>query len=267
MPSACSCTEPPTTWSTSSVCSYRNPGARRRSKLCAPGSSKSEPAYARPPAASASTSPAAGRFRTCSAPSPSPSTAVDLIPGLRTQLSTDCPSGAAPQTLPARHPYAPGPHTLALLTPLIVQSLPTNYLPNQNLSPHELSRLDMVIKFTPQGKTLAEWCVLDEEPWSRFSRTVDYRKVESTKPHQAHPNFVFELDGKIWATRLRQRDAISLNGSGKRIKIAIQSPHDGVLCGDRIWFTTVDANIVIASRHTLKVDEIIDLKQIGDENT
>src|SRR2546427_2214554 len=141
MPSACSCTEPPTTWSTSSVCSYRNPGARRRSKLCAPGSSKSEPAYARPPAASASTSPAAGRFRTCSAPSPSPSTAVDLIPGLRTQLSTDCPCGAAPKNLSARHPYAPGPHTLALLTPLIVQSLPTNYLPNQNLSPHELSRL------------------------------------------------------------------------------------------------------------------------------
>src|SRR2546425_1253118 len=143
MPSACSCTEPPTTWSTSSVCSYRNPGARRRSKLCAPGSSKSEPAYARPPAASASTSPAAGRFRTCSAPSPSPSTAVDLIPGLRTQLSTDCPCGAAPKNLSARHPYAPGPHTLALLTPLIVQSLPTNYLPNQNLSPHELSRLDV----------------------------------------------------------------------------------------------------------------------------
>jgi len=64
--------------------------------------------------------------------------------------------------------------------------------------------LDMVIKFTPQGKTLAEWCVLDEEPWSRFSRTVDYRKVDSTKPHQSHPNYVFELDGEIWATRLCQ---------------------------------------------------------------
>ena len=42
--------------------------------------------------------------------------------------------------------------------------------------------LDMVIKFSPAGAVLAEWCVLEEEPWSRFSRTVDYRKVESTKP-------------------------------------------------------------------------------------
>ena len=126
--------------------------------------------------------------------------------------------------------------------------------------------LDMVIKFTPQGKTLAELCVLDEEPWSRFSRTVDYRKVDSTKPHQSHPNFVFELDGEIWATRLRQRDAICLNGSSKRIEIAVESPHDGLLSGDRIYFTTVDGRIVIVNPRTLKVDETIDLKQIGDQN-
>jgi hypothetical protein len=126
--------------------------------------------------------------------------------------------------------------------------------------------LDMIIKLTPQGKISAEWCVLDEEPWSRFSRAVDYRKVDSTKPHKSHPNFVFELDGEIWVTRFRQRDAACLNGSGKRIEIAVESPHDGLLHGDRIYFTTVNGNIVIASRHTLRVDEIIDLKQIGSQN-
>ena len=56
------------------------PGARRRSKLCAPNSSKSALASATPLAASASISPAAGPFRTCSAPPPSPSTAVDPFP-------------------------------------------------------------------------------------------------------------------------------------------------------------------------------------------
>src|ERR1700678_2415146 len=58
--------------------------------------------------------------------------------------------------------------------------------------------LDMVIKFNTAGEVLAEWCVLDEAPWSRFSRTVDYRKVESAKPHLPHPNIVFQLEQEIW---------------------------------------------------------------------
>jgi hypothetical protein len=47
------------------------------------------------------------------------------------------------QNRSARHPYALGSHTLALLTPLIAQSLSTNCLPSENLSPHELSRLGL----------------------------------------------------------------------------------------------------------------------------
>jgi hypothetical protein len=123
--------------------------------------------------------------------------------------------------------------------------------------------LDMVVKFTPQGEVLEEWDVLAGAPWSRFSRTADYRKVESTKPHKAHPNFVFELDENIWVTRFHQRDAVCLNDSGRRINIAVQSPHDGVIRGDRIYFTSVDGRIVIAGSRTLQVDEIIDLKQIN----
>jgi len=39
--------------------------------------------------------------------------------------------------------------------------------------------LDMVVMFTPGGRVLAEWNVLGEDPWSRFSRDLDYRKIES----------------------------------------------------------------------------------------
>ena len=53
--------------------------------------------------------------------------------------------------------------------------------------------LDMVVKVTPAGEVLNYWPVLNEELWTRFSKAVDYRKVESTKPHMSHPNFVFEL--------------------------------------------------------------------------
>ena len=125
--------------------------------------------------------------------------------------------------------------------------------------------LDMVVKFTLQGKVLEQWNVLDEDPWLRFSRDTDYRKVDSTKPHKSHPNFVFELDGEVWVTRFRQRDAIALSGSGRRIDIGVQTPHDGLVHGDRIYFTTVDGRVVIANRHTLTVDEVIDLKPIDGQ--
>ncbi len=126
--------------------------------------------------------------------------------------------------------------------------------------------LDMVVKLTPQGEILDEWSVIDEAPFARFSRAVDYRKVETTKPHMSHPNFVFLVDGNIWVTRFHQRDAVSLDGSGKRIEIAVEKPHDGVVDGERILFTAVDGKIVIVNRRTLRVDQIIDLRQIQDRD-
>jgi hypothetical protein len=120
--------------------------------------------------------------------------------------------------------------------------------------------LDMVLKITRGGDVLQEWSVLDEVPWSRFSREVDYRKVETTKPHQSHPNYVFELEEKVWVTRFQQRDAICLENRAKRIPIDVQRPHDGLVIGESIYFTTVDGKIVIANRRTLKVERVIDLR-------
>lgn len=126
--------------------------------------------------------------------------------------------------------------------------------------------LDMVMKLSPQGDVLQEWCVTDESPWTRFSRSTDYRKVETTKPHLSHPNFVFELNGEVWVTRFTQRDAISLNGSHGRIDIALEKPHDGVLHGDHILFTVVDGKLIFVNRKTLTVDRVIDLRQIQDHD-
>jgi hypothetical protein len=107
--------------------------------------------------------------------------------------------------------------------------------------------LDIVVRFTTEGKLLSAWSVLDESPWSRFSKTTDYRKIESTKPHKSHPHFVFELNEEIWVTRFHQRDAYCLSDSGKRIDIAVQRPHDGLLHANKLYFTTVDGKLVIAS--------------------
>ncbi|MGA1985509.1 MAG: hypothetical protein ABSG72_04515 [Candidatus Sulfotelmatobacter sp.] len=126
--------------------------------------------------------------------------------------------------------------------------------------------LDMVVRFNREGEQLEEWSVLPEAPWSRFSRDIDYRKIETTKPHKSHPNFVFELNGEIWATRFSQRDAICLNDPEKRIDIAVQSPHDGLLFGERIYFTSVDGRVIIADPRSLQVEKIIDLKQIDGQD-
>jgi hypothetical protein len=123
--------------------------------------------------------------------------------------------------------------------------------------------LDLVVKVTPDGRVLEEWNVLGEDPWSRFSRDTDYRKVDSTKPHKSHPNFTFEMEGKTWVTRLNQRDAICLHDRSRRIEIAAQPPHDGLIRGDHIYFTTVDGTVVMVDRRTLRTKETIDLKGIN----
>jgi len=126
--------------------------------------------------------------------------------------------------------------------------------------------LEMVLKVTPEGEELKEWSVLGEDTWSRFSRQIDYRKVESTKPHRSHPNFAFELEGEIWATRFHQRDAVCLTRWGKRIGIGGEFPHDGLVWGDRILFTAVDGKVVIVNRQSLTVEQSVDLRQIQDRD-
>lgn len=125
--------------------------------------------------------------------------------------------------------------------------------------------LDMVVEFTAEGEVLREWNVLGQDPWERFSKTTDYRKVATTKPHQSHPNFVFYLSDELWVTRFEQRDAISLSHPEKRIEIGIELVHDGNLFGGQLYFTTVDGHIVIVDPKSRKVVEVIDLKAIDNE--
>jgi hypothetical protein len=123
-----------------------------------------------------------------------------------------------------------------------------------------ISGLDMVVEVTMDGTVLHEWSVIPgEDPWDRFSRTVDYRRVASTKPHHAHPNHLFLLDGEPWATRFELRDAISLQNPDQRIDIAIERPHDGVLKGDALYFTTVDGHVLVAGAKDHRVREVKDL--------
>jgi hypothetical protein len=122
--------------------------------------------------------------------------------------------------------------------------------------------LDMVIELAADGTVLREWSALGEDPWQRFSRTTDYRKIDTTKPHRAHPNHVFFLDEHIWVTRAQQKDAICLTDGSRHIPIGGEYIHDGCIFGDMIYFTSVDGRVILVNRTSLKIAEIIDLKTI-----
>ncbi|MEH6948238.1 hypothetical protein V7068_14435 [Bacillus sp. JJ634] len=119
--------------------------------------------------------------------------------------------------------------------------------------------LDMVMKITKDGHILQEWNVLGQKPWERFSRTIDYRKVPTTKPHQSHPNFVFQISEDIWVTRCLQYDAICLTRPNQQIDIGGAFVHDGVVFGDTIYFTKMDGHVVTVDIHSLKIKKVFNL--------
>jgi hypothetical protein len=124
--------------------------------------------------------------------------------------------------------------------------------------------LDTVVEVDMGGTVVREWSVLGQDVWARFSRDVDYRRVATTKPHHAHPNFVFELGDDIWVTRFIQRDAICLTRPGGRIPIEGAPNHDGEVLGGKVYFTSVDAKVVIADADTQTVERVVDLNAITD---
>ncbi|MDC0434926.1 hypothetical protein OAM69_04725 [bacterium] len=65
--------------------------------------------------------------------------------------------------------------------------------------------LDLVVEIDMTGKIVREWFTIESSDWSRFSRSTNYRKVLSIKPHHSHPNFVLQHDGQVWAARFEQK--------------------------------------------------------------
>jgi len=123
--------------------------------------------------------------------------------------------------------------------------------------------LDEVVEVSLEGVVLREWSVLGKSSWTRFSREVDYRKIASTKPHLSHPNYVFEIGDDVWVTRFHQRDAICLTRPSQSINIALERPHDGLVCNGRIYFTTVDGHLVVADSTSLQIVSISDLRNFA----
>lgn len=123
-----------------------------------------------------------------------------------------------------------------------------------------ISGLDLVVEITLTGDIVNEWFTAPESNWTRFSRTIDYRKIASTKPHSSHPNFVLQHENKIWVTRFEQKDCLCLTEKGQ-INIEVERPHDGHLLGDLCFFTTVNGQIIVADMKKQTVIQQYDLRE------
>lgn len=108
--------------------------------------------------------------------------------------------------------------------------------------------------------------VTGESPWTRFDRATDYRRVETTKPHRAHPNYVFEAEGARWVTRFEPRDAAGLDGEAPTERIADRPIHDGVLVDGLLWFTVVSGQVVTVDPATRRVVRRYDLDRVPRAN-
>jgi len=124
--------------------------------------------------------------------------------------------------------------------------------------------LEMVLEMTSAGEVVRAWNTLGEDPWAHVDPEVDYRRI-STKPHRAHPNYVFYIGSELWATRFHQGDAISLERPGRSIHLSDERVHDGLLHEGKLYFTTVDGKIVVVDAERLKVIETIDLAAFSEE--
>jgi hypothetical protein len=127
--------------------------------------------------------------------------------------------------------------------------------------------LDMILRIDRDDQIVECWDSLGRKPWSKWSQDEDYRRWLTTKPHDSHPNFVFEHGQDVWVSRFEQKDAICLTDPSKRIDIGIERPHDGHVEGDLAYFTTVDGHVVIANLVSCKVERVIDLHACDPDNT
>ena len=129
-----------------------------------------------------------------------------------------------------------------------------------------VSGLDMVIFLdgdTFQPKRYVN--VSSDDLWYKFDPATDYRKVHTTQPHESHPNFLFEIDGKTWVTRCYKNDIVCLGRENGPVPLGKHRVHDGISNGgDHMIFTSVNGNILVMNRNTFVVEDIIDLNVLEE---
>lgn len=121
--------------------------------------------------------------------------------------------------------------------------------------------LDAVHKMTLDGEMVETWSVGDAPVWEKFDPELDYRALD-TKPHEIHPNHLFLLNGKLWATRCRLHDAVQVDDHSRRMNIGVGRPHDGNPSKDLVYFSTINGFIMGMDPDTGEAARVTDLNAL-----
>lgn len=83
------------------------------------------------------------------------------------------------------------------------------------------------------------------------------------RPHRAHPNHLFAVDGQPFVTRGLLGDAVALHAPDVRWPLAQVVVHDGVVRPDGIWFTAVDGRLICVDPETGRIARTVWLAPLG----
>lgn len=125
--------------------------------------------------------------------------------------------------------------------------------------------LDAVLVLDETGAVVETVGALGTDPFLRFDPARDWRQVPTTKPHGAHPNYVFGQGGRTWITRFEQGDCLEPQ-TGRTLPLSSTRIHDGVVDRGRVWFTSVDGHVIEADPNSGRVLATHDLTRFADDD-
>lgn len=125
--------------------------------------------------------------------------------------------------------------------------------------------LELVIHLDPETMEPVRYQnVTSEEIWSRFDPGRDWRKVHTTQPHEAHPNFLITAHDLSWVTRAYKNDVMCLENPERRLHLSDYRVHDGIMHRGKAWFTSVNGALIRADLEAGRVEETITLADMEE---
>ena len=125
--------------------------------------------------------------------------------------------------------------------------------------------LDCVVQHDGVGEPKQWHHALGKDISSCFDLNKDWRQEATTKPHASHPNFCFNTPHGLWMTRFKQKDAVCVSEPERRIPIDVGNPHDGLVHGASVWFTTTNGHLVQSDPETCIVQNVYDMNQASKD--
>ena len=126
--------------------------------------------------------------------------------------------------------------------------------------------LETVDYVSLDGELIERWDLLAGVEGARvIDPDKDYRLIPDTKPHLRHGNHVFTLDGELWTSQLSTSDAACATDTSKTLEMEVGMPHDGIVMGGKLVFTTTNGHLVFFDLEAPHAREAVHLTELNPD--